>query len=239
MFSTTRSLASLSIALLSSALLTAPAAAAPGKPCKVQANPRSQTQILLTWEDTADNESGFRIDARTGSAPFVHIGDVPANTTSAIITQLTPGTKYEFRMRSFNAGSASAFSEVAAAFSDTTASTLPCSPTGNAICLNGNRFRVQATWRTASTTGNGVGSELADDSGVFYFFQPDNLEVLVKVLNACGLNNRYWVFFGATTNVEFTLVVTDTQTGTVRRYFNPLGRPALPLQDTSAFATCP
>jgi hypothetical protein len=63
--------------------------------------------------------------------------------------------------------------------------------------------------------------------------------MLVKVLNACGLNQRYWVFYAATTNVEFTLTVTDTQTGKTKVYFNPINTPAPPVQDTSAFATCP
>jgi hypothetical protein len=49
------------------------------------------------------------------------------------------------------------------------------------------------------------------DSGLFYFNNSNNWEMLLKVLNACTLNNRYWVFVSATTNVQFTLTVTDTQ----------------------------
>jgi len=64
--------------------------------------------------------------------------------------------------------------------------------------------------------------------------------MLVKVLDACATAfNSYWVFAAATTNVEFTLTVTDTQAGKVKTYFNPLGTPAPPIQDTAAFATCP
>jgi hypothetical protein len=53
------------------------------------------------------------------------------------------------------------------------------------------------------------------------------------------VNDHYWVFVAAATNVELHITVTDTQTGQVRTYFNPLGKAALPVQDTSAFATCP
>jgi hypothetical protein len=65
--------------------------------------------------------------------------------------------------------------------------------------------------------------------------------MLVKVLNACipALGNHYWVFFAATTNVQFTLTVTDTETGQMKMYSNPLNQAALPVQDTNAFATCP
>ncbi|MCP4658010.1 MAG: hypothetical protein GY856_21585 [bacterium] len=79
----------------------------------------------------------------------------------------------------------------------------------------------------------------SDDSGLFWFFDPDNWEMLVKVLDACGLNGRYWVFAAATTNVEYTLRVVDTETDSVVEYHNPLGTASPAITDTSAFATCP
>ena len=79
----------------------------------------------------------------------------------------------------------------------------------------------------------------SDDSGLFYFFNPDNWELLVKVLDGCGVNGHWWVFFAATTNVEFELRVTDTSTGEVVPYANPLGHRADAVTDTAAFATCP
>jgi len=117
----------------------------------------------------------------------------------------------------------------------------PCVPSPTSLCLHNNRFRVEVDWETASGEGDGVVlTKLSDASGVFYFFNPSNAEMLVKVLNACVPPfNRYWVFFAATTNVEFTVTVTDTQADVTKNYFNPLGRAALPIQDTQAFATCP
>jgi hypothetical protein len=65
------------------------------------------------------------------------------------------------------------------------------------------------------------------------------VEAVVKVLNACTFNQKFWVFAGGLTNVQVTLTVTDTKTGTVRIYNNPQGAAFQPIQDTSAFATCP
>ncbi|HXM78695.1 MAG TPA: hypothetical protein VOA00_05615, partial [Thermoanaerobaculia bacterium] len=65
------------------------------------------------------------------------------------------------------------------------------------------------------------------------------VEVVVKVLNGCGVNSRYWTFAGGLTDVNVILTVTDTQTGVVQTYVNPQGTPFEPIQDTSAFATCP
>jgi hypothetical protein len=119
--------------------------------------------------------------------------------------------------------------------------TAPCFNTGNVLCLNNGRFRVELRFRRPNDNeGLGTDSGLrTNDSAVLWFFNAANLEMLIKVLNACNVNNRYWVFFAATTNVELHLTVTDTQTGTVRTYFNPLDRAAPPVQDTAAFATCP
>ena len=116
-----------------------------------------------------------------------------------------------------------------------------CFPADEAMCLNDHRFRVEVAWRDfAGNTGAG---QLVDggsaDSGLFWFFNPDNWEMLVKVLDGCGVNDRYWVFAAATTNVEYTLRVTDAQTGAVKEYFNPLGNAADAITDAAAFPTCP
>ena len=60
------------------------------------------------------------------------------------------------------------------------------------------------------------------------------MELTVKVLDGRPLNDRFWVFYGSLTNVEFTLEVTDTETGRQRVYRNPSGHFAS-AGDTDAF----
>ncbi|HYS56332.1 MAG TPA: hypothetical protein VER58_21450 [Thermoanaerobaculia bacterium] len=121
------------------------------------------------------------------------------------------------------------------------ASATGCLQDGMTLCLNGGRFQVTANWRTADgNSGRGNAVSLTDDSGYFWFFGPNNVEVVVKALNACSQPEpRYWVFALGLTNVSVDLTVTDTKTGTVRTYSNPMGQPFQPIQDTGAFATCP
>jgi hypothetical protein len=115
----------------------------------------------------------------------------------------------------------------------------PCVPNSTTLCLSGGRFRTTVAWATSSGThGAGTAIPLTSDSGYFWFFNSANVELVVKVLNACPLNSRFWVFAGGLTNVDVTLNVQDTQTGTIRTYHNTLGTPFAPLQDTSAFV-CP
>lgn len=116
----------------------------------------------------------------------------------------------------------------------------PCVASATALCLNQGRFKVETNWRTAAgTTGVGHAIPLTAETGYFWFFNADNVETVVKVLDACTLNARFWVFGAGLTDVEVVLRVTDTRSGVVRTYTNPLGTAFKPLQDTSAFATCP
>jgi Bacterial pre-peptidase C-terminal domain len=116
----------------------------------------------------------------------------------------------------------------------------PCLTDGTTLCLNGGRFRVQSSW-TAPDGQSGAGIAVAEtsDTGTFWFFSPNNVETIVKVVNGCAFNQRYWVFGGGMTNVAVTILVTDTQSGILRTYTNPLGTAFQPIQDTNAFATCP
>lgn len=122
----------------------------------------------------------------------------------------------------------------------TTAPASNCTPNATTMCLNNDRFAVSAAWRTTGgQTGNGTATKLTSDTGYFTFFSSTNVEVVIKVLDACGLNSRYWIFAGGLTDVNVTLTVRDTKTGTTRTYANPLGVAFQPIQDTSALATCP
>jgi hypothetical protein len=103
------------------------------------------------------------------------------------------------------------------------------------LCLGEGRFQVRATWRDfVGNTGVGRVQTLTADTGAFWFFNPDNREILLKVLDGRLINGHFWVFFGSLSNVEFSLTVTDTLSGAMREYFNPLHQFAS-VGDTMAF----
>lgn len=114
-----------------------------------------------------------------------------------------------------------------------------CTATSTALCLNNGRFRVAVSWQTTTASGVGNAVPITGDTGYFWFFSSNNVELVIKVVNGCGFNSRYWVFSGGLTNVNVTITVTDTQTGGVKFYQNPLNTAFQPIQDTAAFATCP
>ena len=118
-----------------------------------------------------------------------------------------------------------------------------CTVNDNTLCLNGGRFIVTTRWQTSADpadSGQGHAVPLTGDTGYFWFFSSNNVEVIVKVVGACvDPFNRYWVFASGLTNVEVTLTVIDTQTHLTNRYHSPNGTAFAAIQDTDAFATCP
>jgi len=116
------------------------------------------------------------------------------------------------------------------------------SMTPTSLCLFG-RFAVTAKYRTgAPGTAEGTAMTVSTanpGSGIFWFFSPSNWEVMVKMVNGCGLNSRYWAFSAATTNVFYRLEIFDVLAGVNKVYFNYPGPPAPAVTDTNAFATCP
>lgn len=114
-----------------------------------------------------------------------------------------------------------------------------CVQSDTAMCLANNRFKVEATYRTSQgQQGQAHVVRLTPDTGYFWFFQSSNVEAVVKVLDACAINQRFWVFAGGLTDVEVRLTITDMETDAVKTYTNPINNAFLPVQDTGAFATC-
>ena len=114
-----------------------------------------------------------------------------------------------------------------------------CTTNSKQVCLS-DRFQVTANFKDQ---GGGTGAMNWDDyranTGIAYFSDPNNAELVVKVLETCAINNRFWVFAGGLTDQEIDVRICDTQTGVEKQYFNPLKTPFQPVTDTDAFATCP
>jgi hypothetical protein len=116
----------------------------------------------------------------------------------------------------------------------------PCSPDADTLCLHADRFKVEATFQApGQAAGTAQIVKLTDESGYLWFFSSTNVEAVVKVLNACGFNNRFWVFLAGLTNVRVDLTVTDTETGATKTYTNPQSTLFLPRADTDALPVCP
>ncbi|HEV7505243.1 MAG TPA: hypothetical protein VGS07_10050 [Thermoanaerobaculia bacterium] len=114
-----------------------------------------------------------------------------------------------------------------------------CTANATTLCLNNGRFKVEAQFETGTqplTAAQVI--RLTDDTGYMWFFSSTNVEVVVKVLDACSFNQRFWVYAAGLTDQRVELTVTDTQTGVPKSYSNPLGRTFVTVTDSDAFV-CP
>ena len=118
-----------------------------------------------------------------------------------------------------------------------------CVNTPTTLCLLEGRYEVSVAWSAPSAGGEEAGAEgpgrvlrqRTGDSGLFYFFGPDNWEMLVKVLDGCSFNGHHWVYAAAATDLGLDLVVRDTVTGLSKNYVKEPGKPAGAIADAGAF----
>ncbi len=183
----------------------------------------------------ATSATAYGIDQFTGA--LVRLGSPdPADGTLHTVGNAEPGPAAGFDVSRV---SGIAFA-VRPGFINGLAVAPECLPDDSALCLGNDRFRVTATFDSgASGSGNAHAVSITRDTGSLWFFSASNVEAVVKVLNGCGVNGRFWVFAGGLTNVKVDLTITDMANGTSKVYHNPQGTAFQPIQDTSAFATCP
>ena len=97
-----------------------------------------------------------------------------------------------------------------------------CKPDKFTLCLMGKRFRVQVAWMNQfdGSSGSGLAIPSTDSTGFYYFTDPSNYELIVKILNFAPVIK---VFYGELTDLQFTITITDTSDGTVKTYQNTPG----------------
>ncbi|MCR4347292.1 MAG: S8 family serine peptidase [Sulfuricaulis sp.] len=89
-------------------------AAVPTAPSGLTATAVSATRINLSWVDNSNNETRFAIERKTGAGgTYVQIAAVGANVTSYASMELLQNTNYYYRVRAYNAGAPSLYTNAA------------------------------------------------------------------------------------------------------------------------------
>ncbi|MCY3932817.1 MAG: hypothetical protein OXH70_14000 [Acidobacteria bacterium] len=110
-----------------------------------------------------------------------------------------------------------------------------CEPGRTALTLAGG-YKVRMCYDTyAGETGEALDYGLdSSQSGLLYFFDRDNAEVLVKVLDGCAINGHRWVFVAPVTDLGFALRI-EGPASRVWTHRNALGQVAETASDLTAF----
>ena len=186
----------------------------PTAPTGLTVMPTGSTSVKVTWIDRSDNEEGFQVHARLQGSGWATVASVAANTESADIDGLRSGGRYDFRVRAFNrsGGRNSGVTTIVLRQAEYT----DCVPEASQITFE-HGFTVSMCveymkdGETVKTDAKNYGLE-SRESGLLYFFDRDNAEVLVKVLDACDVNGYRWVFVAPVTDLAFNLYVDETAT---------------------------
>lgn len=108
-------------------------------------------------------------------------------------------------------------------------------PPSATLSLLNDRFEVQAAWRDAlGRLVPAAAVSLSSQAGYFWFFGPENPELIVKILDGRPLTDSAWLFFGGMSHVEYTVTVTHRPTGQTKTYLKPAGSFRSQL-DTASF----
>ena len=193
--------------------------------------------VTVSWETSRPATGMLRYGTSTELGSSVVAGAGQATQHSVSISGLSGGI-YPFRVEAVDARGH------LATYDGTFGAAGPCVRDESTACLLGERFEVKVDWRRSS--GSGVarvmsfGNERAetDQSAFFYFSSASNFEMGLKILDACSINQRFWVFISGLTNQGWTVSIRDSETGAVKTYSNPVGHLTDTIADTSSGVSC-
>ncbi len=210
----------------------------PEAPGNLRVIATGSSSVRATWTDRSNNEDGFQVHARLEGGDWATVGSVAANTESADIDGLQSGGRYDFRVRAFNrsGGRNSGVTTIMLNEAEYT----DCEPMASQIAFE-HGFTVsmcveyQKDGETVKEDAKDYGLE-SRESGILYFFDRDNAEVLVKVLDACLVNQHRWVFVAPVTDLAFNLYIEEAATQKIWEHRNPKGgQTASTKSDVAAF----
>jgi len=184
--------------------------------------PSGETSVEVTWTGRwAHAARGpLAIEARNPANGWIEVATVEPTAAAATVAGLESETPYTFRLRAGAADYSPEASATTGAFGGA------CREGEDYLCLRDGRFEVRTHWSKPDVleefgAGTAVPVDISDESGLFWFFESGNIELIVKVLDGRTTNGSYWVFFGALSDVEYWITVRDAETDERRTYHNP------------------
>ncbi len=184
--------------------------------------PSGETAVELTWTGrwARAARGPLTIEARNPAHGWIEAATSEPTSGGTTVGGLEPETPYTFRLRSGAADYSPEASATTGGFHGA------CRAGAGYLCLRDGRFEVRAHWSRPDVpeefgAGTAVAVDISDESGLFWFFESGNIELVVKVLDGRAINGSYWVFFGALSDVEYWITVRDAETDERRTYHNP------------------
>ncbi len=142
---------------------------APPAPTNLAVTAGSGTELDLTWTTNSPYATGYVLQRRIGTGPWVSLPTLPPGTTSYNDTGLTPSTAYSYQLQAIDTAGASPFTPVVTA----TTPVPPATPS-NTVASQITTTQIFLTWTNNATTATGYRILRATIGGEFVVITPPN-----------------------------------------------------------------
>jgi uncharacterized protein (TIGR02145 family) len=136
----------------------------PVAPSNLTGTSVSNSQINLFWTDNSTNETGFKIERKTGIGAYAAVASTAANTTTYNDTGLIPNTTYTYRVYANNAGGNSLTYSNEIAILTTVLPIAPSNLTGTIVPFNN---QINLSWTDNATDETGFKIERKTETGTY------------------------------------------------------------------------
>ncbi|AOT72590.1 fibronectin type III domain-containing protein [Geosporobacter ferrireducens] len=159
----------------------------PSTPTNLSASVTSNSRIELSWTDRSNNETGFKIERKTGSGSYEEIATVGANKTGYTDTGLSSNVTYTYRIRAYNSAGNSGYSNEVSGKTGN----VPSTPTNLSASVTSNS-RIELSWTDRSNNETGFKIERKTGSGSY------------EEIATVGANKTGYTDTGLSSNVTYT-----------------------------------
>lgn len=199
----------------------------PAAPGNLAGTAISSTRIDLTWADNATNETGFKVERKTGAGSFAQIATPAANATShSDANGLSAGTTYTYRVRANNASGDSGYSNQASA--TTPATQPPVTYQGESLTVAGTSGETVQTVAHSGASG-----------GSYHLFNGDAAADFITYTVNVASAGTYLVETGitkASNRGTYQLKIDGTNRGSAQDYYGSNGSSS-PVYEVRALGT--
>ena len=109
----------------------------PAAPTNLQVTNLGTNTVTLTWQDNANNETGYKVSRQLESNESFQVATLPAGTTTFVDHSAVPGAQYQYTISAFNLAGPSAGAQIDIV-------TMPVAPTG--LAATGGGAQVTLHW---------------------------------------------------------------------------------------------
>ncbi|MDQ3061910.1 MAG: fibronectin type III domain-containing protein, partial [Acidobacteriota bacterium] len=158
----------------------------PVSPSNLTTSGISSSAINLAWTDGSTNEDGFKIERSTDGTNFTEIATTAANVTTYSAGSLQAATQYYFRVRAYNTGGNSAYTNTANAMTLPAPPTVPNAPTGfSAATISASQINL--SWTDNASNEDGFKIERCSGAACSNFAQVATVGANTTTFSSTGL----------------------------------------------------